>query len=144
MIHTAGAINDLMPYRMMNKIAFALNRHKKSMNGSTVLFLGVAYKPDIDDARESPALLVMELVAKKGAHVVYYDPYISEVCNEQGMRYEWVNLTDEFLEQADCVVFTTNHACFDTKWIVEKARLVVDTRNVVKDVAIEDSKVFKL
>jgi len=63
MIHTAGAINDLMPYRMMNKISYALNRQKKALNGSTVLFLGVAYKPDIDDARESPALLVMEQVA---------------------------------------------------------------------------------
>jgi UDP-N-acetyl-D-glucosamine dehydrogenase len=66
MIHTAGAINNLMPYRMMNKIAFALNRHKKAMNGSTILFLGIAYKPDIDDARESPALLVMQQTARKG------------------------------------------------------------------------------
>jgi UDP-N-acetyl-D-glucosamine dehydrogenase len=144
MIHTAGAINDLMPYRMMNKIAFALNRHKKAMNGSTILFLGVAYKPNIDDARESPALLVMAQVAKKGANVLYHDPYIPEVIDEQGKRYTGIELTDEQLMQADCVVFTTNHACFDVKRIVERAQLVVDTRNVVKDVAIEDGKVFKL
>ncbi|GHV55334.1 UDP-N-acetyl-D-glucosamine dehydrogenase [Spirochaetia bacterium] len=144
MIHTAGAINDLMPYRMMNKIAFALNRYKKAMNGSTVLFLGVAYKPDIDDARESPALLVMEQVAKKGAKVLYHDPYIAEVTDEQGTRYTGSELTDELIAKADCVVFATNHSCFDAKRITEKACLVVDMRNVVKSVAIEDGKVFKL
>jgi UDP-N-acetyl-D-glucosamine dehydrogenase len=144
MIHTAGAINDLMPYRMMSKIAFALNRQKKAMNGATILFLGVAYKPDIDDARESPALLVMELVAKKGARVLYHDPYISEVTDEQGKRYLSAELTDELLKKADCVVFTTNHSCFDVGYIVAKSQLVVDTRDAVHDVAIEDEKVFKL
>jgi UDP-N-acetyl-D-glucosamine dehydrogenase len=144
MIHTAGAINNLMPYRMMSKISFALNRHKKSMNGSTVLFLGVAYKPDIDDARESPALLVMEQVAKKGAKVLYHDPYIQEVNDENDRRYESVDLTDELLANVDCVVFTVNHSCFDAERIVAKAQLVVDTRNAVKWVAIEDGKVFKL
>jgi UDP-N-acetyl-D-glucosamine dehydrogenase len=114
------------------------------MNGSTVLFLGVAYKPDIDDARESPALLVMEQVAKKGATVLYHDPYVPEVIDELGRRYESVDLTDELLAKADCVVFTTNHSCFDTERIVAKAQLVVDTRNAVRQVAIEDGKVFKL
>jgi UDP-N-acetyl-D-glucosamine dehydrogenase len=144
MIHAAGAINDLMPHRMMSKISFALNRHKKALNGSTVLFLGVAYKPDIDDARESPALLVMEQAAKKGAKVLYHDPYISEVIDEHGNRYTGLELTDELIAGADCVVFTTNHSCFDAKRIVEKAKLIVDMRNVVKHVAIEDGKVFKL
>ncbi|GHV78818.1 UDP-N-acetyl-D-glucosamine dehydrogenase [Spirochaetia bacterium] len=144
MIHTAGAINDLMPYRMMNKIAFALNRYKKAMNGSTILFLGVAYKPDIDDARESPAVLVMEQVARKGAKVLYHDPYISEVTDEHGNQYTGSELTDELIAMADCVVFTTNHSCFDAKRITEKARLVVDMRNVVKNVKIENGKVFKL
>ena len=144
MIHTAGAINDRMPHRMMNKIFFALNRHKKSMNGSTILFLGVAYKPDINDARESPALLVMEQVAKKGAKVLFHDPFISEVTDEQGRYYIGRELTDELIESADCVVFTTNHSRFDAKRIAEKAKLVVDMRNAVKNVAIEDGKVFKL
>ncbi|GMO34129.1 MAG: nucleotide sugar dehydrogenase [Termitinemataceae bacterium] len=144
MIHTAGAINDLMPYRMMNKIAFALNRTKKAMNGSTVLFLGVAYKPNIDDARESPALLVMDLVARKGASVIYHDPYIKEVKDENGKIYSSVTLTDDIIKNADCVVFTTNHSCFDVEHIVEQAQLVVDTRNAVKNVAIESGKVFKL
>ena len=76
---------------MMNKIAFALNRHRKPLNGSTVLFLGVAYKPDIDDPRESPALLVMDAVAKKGANVVYHDPYIAEVMDDHG--HKWVGVS---------------------------------------------------
>lgn len=144
MIHAAGAINDLMPYRMMNKIAFALNRHKKPMNGSKVLFLGIAYKPDIDDARESPALLVMEQVAKKGSIVSYYDPYIPEVTDEHGNYYKGIELNDKALQEADCVVFTTNHSSFNVEDIVSKAKLVVDTRNAVKSVAIETDKVFKL
>ncbi len=144
MINCAGNINNLMPYRMMNKIGYALNRHKKPLNGSTILFLGVAYKPDIDDARESPALLVMEHVAKKGAKVLYHDPYIPEVIDEYGKKWIGVPLTDEILASADCVVFTTNHSSFDVDHIVEKALLVVDTRNAVKRVHIEDGKVFKL
>jgi UDP-N-acetyl-D-glucosamine dehydrogenase len=144
MIHTAGAVNDMMPYRIMNKIAFALNRHKKPMNGSKILFLGVAYKPDIDDPRESPALLIMELVAKKGALVSYYDPYIPTVTGEHGKTYKGIDLTDEELENSDCVVITTNHSCFDIRRIVEKSKLIVDTRNAVKDVSIENEGVFKL
>lgn len=144
MINTAGNINNLMPYRMMNKIAFALNRHGKALNGSTVLFLGVAYKPDIDDARESPALLVMEQVERKGATVLFHDPYISEARGENGKAWKGIELTDEAIAAADCVVFTTNHSCFDVAHIVAKAKLVVDTRNAVKSVHIEDGKVFKL
>jgi UDP-N-acetyl-D-glucosamine dehydrogenase len=144
MIHTAGAINNLMPYRMMNKISFALNRHKKAMNGSTVLFLGIAYKPDIDDARESPALLIMEQMVRKGANVLYHDPYVPEVVDEHGVSYKSVELTDEILSNADCVVFTTNHKCFNVEDIVNKAQLVIDTRNAVVNVTIESEKVFKL
>ena len=144
MINTAGQINNLMPYRMMNKIAFALNRQKKAMNGSTVLFLGVAYKPDIDDARESPALLVMEQVAHKGAIVLYHDPYVPEVVDEHGRLWKGIELTDEMISSADCVVFSTNHSCFDVPHIVEVAKLVVDMRNAVKSVHIENAKVFKL
>jgi UDP-N-acetyl-D-glucosamine dehydrogenase len=144
MINTAGNINNLMPYRMMNKIAFALNRRRKSLNGSTILFLGVAYKPDIDDARESPALLVMEQVAKKGAIVIYHDPYIPELIDEKGQKWSGLELCDSIIANADCVVFTTNHTSFDVEHIVEIANLVVDMRNAVKRVEIEDDKVFKL
>ena len=144
MIDAAGRINNLMPYRMMNKISYALNRQKKAMNGAKVLFLGVAYKPDIDDARESPALLVMHEVTRKGAEVLYYDPYIPEVIDEYGKKWTSTQLSDDLLEKVDCVVFTTNHSCFDVEHIVEKAQLVVDMRNAVKNVQIEDGKVFKL
>jgi len=144
MIHTAGQVNNLMPYRMMNKIMHALNRHKKAMNGAKILFLGVAYKADIDDPRESPALLVMDEVKRKGAEVLYHDPYIKEVNSEHGTHYVGVELTDKLLGEADCVVFTTAHTCFDVDHIVEKSKLVVDMRNTVKRVHIEDGKVFKL
>ena len=144
MINTAGNINNQMPHKMMNKIMYALNRKKKAMNGATILFLGVAYKPDIDDPRESPALLVMEECAKKRANVLYHDPYIRECMDDNGKKWIGTDLTDKLLEQADCVVFTTNHSCFDVEHIVEKACLVVDLRNAVKTVHIEDGKVFKL
>jgi UDP-N-acetyl-D-glucosamine dehydrogenase len=144
MIDAAGRINNLMPHRMMNKIAYALNRQGKPMNGSTILFLGVAYKADIDDARESPSLLVMEECAKKRAKVLYHDPYIPEVTDEHGTKWVGVDLTDDILAKADCVVVTTAHSCFDVEHIVEKAQLVVDTRNAVKRVHIENGKVFKL
>jgi len=144
MIHTAGAVNDRMPHRMMNKISFALNRFKKSLNGSTILFLGIAYKPDINDARESPALLVMEQVKKKGANVLYHDPYIQEVSDEHNNYYASFELTDDLLSSADCVVITTNHSCFNEKLITEKAKLIVDMRNAIKKVKIENERVFKL
>jgi UDP-N-acetyl-D-glucosamine dehydrogenase len=144
LINAAGNINNLMPYRMMNKIAFALNRHGKAMNGADVLFLGVAYKPDIDDARESPALHIMKLVARKGARVRFHDPYVNEVVDEDGVSIKGIELSDEAIDRSDCVVFTTNHSCFDVERIVARAKLVVDTRNTVKRVHIEDGKVFKL
>ncbi len=144
MINTAGNINNLMPYRMMNKISFALNRRGKAMNGAKLLFLGVAYKPDIDDARESPALLVMDECKKKLAQVSYHDPYIPEAQSEHGTRYVGIDLSDEVIESADCVIFATNHSSFDVERIVAKAALVVDLRNAVKSVHIEDGKVFKL
>jgi UDP-N-acetyl-D-glucosamine dehydrogenase len=86
----------------------------------------------------------MEQAAKKGARVLYHDPYIPEVTDEHGRRYIGSELTDELITSADCVVFTTNHGCFDAKRITEKAQLVVDMRNAVKDVKIEGGKVFKL
>lgn len=144
MINTAGNINNQMPHKMMNKIMYALNRKEKAMNGATILFLGIAYKPDIDDPRESPALLVMEECAKKRANVLYHDPYIPECIDDNGKQWVSTDLTDELLSRVDCVVFTTNHSCFDVKHIVEKSSLVVDLRNAVKTVHIEDGKVFKL
>lgn len=141
MIHTAGQINTLMPHKMMIKINSALNRQQKSLNGSKILFMGVAYKNDIDDERESPALRIMDEVHKKGAIVSYYDPYIPTVETPNGIKYSSVELSDSAITDSDCIVFTTSHKVFNVKNIVEKAKLVVDLRNCVKS---KSSNVVKL
>ena len=140
MIHTAGHIDMMMPHRMSIKINTALNRHQKAVNGSKILFLGVAYKPNIDDERESPALKIMDEVAKKGGLVSYHDPYISSIRTDDG-KYQSVELSKEILNNSDCVVITTNHADFDIDFIVENSKLVVDLRNAVK---LSSKKVYKL
>ncbi len=141
MIHTAGHINMRMPHYMYIKIATALNSQKKAVNGSNILFLGVAYKPDIDDERESPALEIMDITAHKGGKVMYHDPYIAKVRTNEGRVYESVALTQETLQNADAVVLTTNHKDFDVAFIKEHAKLIVDLRNMVKE---KGEKVFKL
>jgi len=141
MIHAAGHINMRMPHYMYIKIATALNKYKKPVNGSKILFLGVAYKPNIDDARESPALEIMDLTAKKGGEVTYHDPFIPETRTPGGNSYHSVGLTKEALQTADCVVLTTNHDVFDSEMIKKYARLIVDLRNVIKEKA---ENIFKL
>jgi UDP-N-acetyl-D-glucosamine dehydrogenase len=141
MIHTAGHINMRMPHYMYIKIATALNRHKKAVNGSKILFLGVAYKPNIDDERESPALEIMDITAHKGGLVYYHDPYIAKVKTNDGKLYNSVELTKETLQNADCVVLTTNHKDFDIDFIMENSPLIVDMRNMIKE---KGEKVFKL
>jgi UDP-N-acetyl-D-glucosamine dehydrogenase len=140
MIHTAGHIDMMMPHRMVIKINTALNRHKKSINGSKILFLGVAYKPDIDDERESPALKILDEVAKKGGLVSYHDPYISNI-NTEDVSYKSVELTGEILRNADCVVITTNHSVFDIDFIIKNSKLIVDLRNATKELS---PKIYKL
>lgn len=141
MIHTAGHINNMMGHRMTIKITSALNRHKKSINGSKILFLGVAYKPNIDDARESPALRIMDEVAKKGGLVQYHDPFIPELKTEDGRVLRSAGLSAELLHEVDCVVIATNHDGFEPDFILENARLVVDLRNAIKQ---PSEKVYKL
>jgi len=141
MIHTAGQINTLQPHRMMVKINTILNKHKKPLNGSKLLFMGVAYKADINDERESPALRVMDEVKQKGANVSYYDPYIPRAVSEHGNEYKSVELSDAVIADADCVIFTTAHKAFNIENIVSKAKLVVDLRNAVK---FKSEKVYRL
>ncbi|QEN05628.1 nucleotide sugar dehydrogenase [Thiospirochaeta perfilievii] len=141
MIETAGHIDNMMPHRMSIKIASALNRHKKSINGSKILFMGVAYKPNIDDARESPALKLIDEIAGKGGEILYHDPYVDTCKTPKDVVYNNSELTDELLSSVDCVVFTTNHKCFNADEIVSKSKLVVDLRNMVKDAS---DKVYKL
>ncbi|MFO7738890.1 MAG: nucleotide sugar dehydrogenase, partial [Desulfatiglandaceae bacterium] len=133
MIHTAGHINMRMPHYMYIKIATALNRHKKAVNGSTVLFLGVAYKPNINDERESPALEIMDITAHKGGLVQYHDPHIPQVCTHDGLSLSSADLSAEALAKADVVVLTTNHSAFDVDFIQEHAKMIVDMRNMIKE-----------
>ena len=140
-INTAGHINMMMPHRMTLKISSALNRNQKSINGSNILFLGVAYKPDIDDERESPALKIIDEVAQKGAKIHYHDPYVPTIETIQKRTFNSEKLTTELLNNSDCVVITTNHTAFNIDWIVGNSRLVVDLRNAVKE---SSDKVYKL
>lgn len=143
MIHTAGHINMRMPHYMYIKIATALNRHKKAVNGSSILFLGVAYKPNINDARESPALQIMDIVTHKGGIVSYNDPHIPSISVQTHNRASLssTELTPEALSAADCVVLTTNHSAFDIDYIQQHAKLIVDMRNMIKEAS---DKVYKL
>ncbi len=141
MIHTAGHIDLLMAHRMTLKITSALNRHKKSINGSKILFLGVAYKPDVADDRESPALKIMEEVRRKGGEVAYHDPFIPETKLSDGNVFQSVEFGADQLLSADCVVITTNHSVFDSSFIVANSRLIVDLRNMFTEAS---DKVYKL
>lgn len=140
MIHTAGHIDMMMPHRMVIKVNTILNRNKKSINGSKILILGVAYKPDIADERESPALKIIDELVHKGAEVFYHDPHIPEIYTEEGNEYSSTPLTSENIIDMDLVVFVTNHSVFDVRDIVENANLVVDLRNAVK---FKSEKVYK-
>jgi UDP-N-acetyl-D-glucosamine dehydrogenase len=141
MISTAGQIDNLMPSRMMVRINFALNKQKKALNGSQILFLGVAYKSDIADERESPALKIIDEVIRKGGIVSYHDPYIPQITTQKGHSLDSVILNDTIIANADCVVITTKHSCFDFDNILTQAKLIVDLRNAYP---FSDSKIFKL
>ena len=141
MIHTAGHINMRMPHYMYIKIATALNRHKKAVNGSKILFLGVAYKPNIDDARESPALDIIDTVIQKGGIVSYNDPHIPSILTNCGNTFTSADLSAAALAQADCVILTTNHDAFNMEFIQIHAGLIVDMRNMIKE---SSDKVYKL
>ena len=130
-IELAGEINASMPRHVARRVIQALNTVKKGVNGSRVLVLGIAYKPDIDDVRESPALDVIELLHEMGAKVEYADPLVPSI-DYDGKRMRRVPLTPARLRAADCVVVTANHKAFDYDAIFRHARLIVDTRNAFK------------
>lgn len=133
MIELAGEINAEMPRFVVTKVQDGLNRHGRAVNGSRILVLGVAYKRDIDDVRESPALDVMRLLEERGAEIRYHDPYVP-VLDEDGIHRSSVELTDEELAGADCVVITTDHSGVDYERVVRLAKLVVDTRNATRGI----------
>lgn len=128
-IDLASEINSHMPEWVVQKVADALNEARKAVRGSRVLVLGVAYKRDIDDVRESPALDVIRLLEERGAHVEYHDPFVSEF-REEGHVRKGVELSDEMLRWADAVVIVTDHKQVDYQRVVDHATLLVDTRNV--------------
>jgi UDP-N-acetyl-D-glucosamine dehydrogenase len=133
-IELAGEINRNMPYHVVASTAAALNRQCTSLKGSRVLVLGVAYKKDIDDLRESPALTIIELLQKEGALVSYNDPYFEYVGRGRKYNLGMTNTPLDNLEQYAAVIIVTDHSCYDYGWIVEHSRLVIDTRNATKSI----------
>ncbi len=129
-IELAGEVNSEMPHHVVSRIQDALNDRRKSVKGSRILLIGVSYKPDVDDVRESPALDLLRLLEQKGAEVSYHDPHVSELVFE-GTSHRSVPLS-ESLPESDCVVIVTNHSSLDVAAIVEGATLVIDTRNATK------------
>ena len=142
-IELASEINTNMPRYTLGKIQDALNLHKKPINGSRVLILGVAYKPDIDDLRESPALDVIHLLKDKGAEVHYHDPFIPHLDHEGLLMVSVPNLLEEVMA-ADCVAIITNHKDYDYGAILDQANLIVDTRNALGEMGRDNPKVVKL
>jgi UDP-N-acetyl-D-glucosamine dehydrogenase len=136
-IELAGEINIGMPYHVIASVVGALNRQKKSLNGARVLVLGVAYKRDIDDLRESPSLTIIELLQKEGAKVSYHDPYFPFI--GKGRKYDLQMRCSslENLGQYDCVLIVTDHSDYDYPSIVRESQLVVDTRNATKGIKSE-------
>ena len=142
LIETSGEINDSMPEFVLDNVMKILNKHKKALNGAKVLLLGVAYKNDIDDYRESPAFKVIELLEKNGADLVVNDPYCP-VSKYKDKTYHSVDWT-EVIDDSDIVIITTNHSCYDYDTIVARAKVVYDTRNATKDVVNNRDKIYKL
>lgn len=142
-IDLASEINTNMPRFVLTKVQDALNDHEKSLKGSDVLVLGVAYKPDIDDLRESPAIDVIRLLEQKGAHVSYHDPYIEKI-NEEGWEIRSVPELMPAVKKADCVVIVTNHKVYDYAEILKESKLIVDTRNALGVAGMNHPKVVRL
>src|SRR5690606_1861466 len=130
-IDIAGEVNSEMPLFWVRQVIEALNRHSKSMRGSRVLVIGVAYKKDIDDIRESPALDIIRLLEQQGARVSYHDPHVPKF-SEDGHDYESVPLTPDTVAEADCLLIVTDHSAVDFRMLAGQARLVVDTRNALR------------
>jgi len=133
-IELAGEVNLSMPYHVVNEIASALNRAKKPLNGSKVLILGVAYKRDVDDLRESPSLTVIELLKRQGAVVSYHDPYFPTLLKGRHFDLQMKRASLDDLKDYDCVAIITDHSDYDYARIVSDSQLVVDTRNATKGI----------
>jgi UDP-N-acetyl-D-glucosamine dehydrogenase len=146
-ISLAEEVNSRMPDHVVELVTRGLNQHRKAVNGSKVLIMGVAYKRDIDDMRESPALGIIEKLQDLGADVQFHDPYVDEVHLEgNGKIVKGTGLNPELVSDADCVVIVTDHRTIDYGWLCEQAKLVVDTRNATRSLigGPSDSKIIRL
>jgi UDP-N-acetyl-D-glucosamine dehydrogenase len=144
-IELAGEVNTYMPFYVVNKLVDALNQNQKSINGSKILILGLAYKKDIDDLRESPSLKLMEIISDKGAMVDYHDPYIPKLGPTRHYSFDKasVELTAENLKGYDAVLISTHHSVFNIDFLVKNANIIVDTRNATKIVGNNRGKIVK-
>ena len=130
-IELASEINTSMPLYVVDKVVDALNDQSKSVRGSRIVVLGVAYKPDVDDVRESPALDIIELLRQKGADVQYHDPYVPSIRVDGNQRLESCDYSAELLQTANCVVIVTNHSAFNWQEVLDNSKVIVDTRNAL-------------
>ena len=145
-IQLAGEINTAMPHHVVEKVSEALNERSKSIRGSKIAMLGVAYKKDVDDVRESPSLEIMELLQARGAILSYSDPYIPRLHKMRAYDFSHMSstqLSEDYLKSQDAVLIATNHTAFDYQWIVDHASLIVDTRNATKGIARGKDKVVR-
>ncbi len=147
-IQLADEINSAMPYRVVEKITHALGAESKPLNGSNILVLGVAYKPNVSDTRESPALDLIHLLNRMGAEVSYHDPLVPDI-SEAGLNMSSVGdeggpPPQDALSESDCVVVVTNHDAYDWNAVIEHSRVIVDTRNATASMDAAGAKVFKL
>jgi UDP-N-acetyl-D-glucosamine dehydrogenase len=135
-IELAGEINHQMPQWVVQKTSLALNEHGRAVKGSKILVLGLAYKPDVDDVRESPSFELIELLEQLGAEVEYHDPHVpaTHKMRHHDLQMRSIELTPESLKGYDCVLVATNHAAYDWQQIADHARLIVDTRNAMQHV----------
>jgi len=134
MIESSMMVNDRMPEYCAERASKILNRDKKAMNGSRILILGVAYKQDIDDYRESPALRVIEALEQLGADVIYYDPFVSTYHEHGAAKHSEPELSAELISGADLVIITTAHTTVDYKLVQESALAIFDTKNAMKHI----------
>ena len=145
-IELAGEINTSMPMYVVNRVAEALNHHGKPIRGSKIGILGMAYKKDIDDHRESPSFKLMEILMERGANVSYCDPHVPSLPKMR--HFDLPDLssevpTEEYLSSLDCTLIATDHSAFDWEAIVRQSKLVIDTRNATKNVTIDREKIWK-
>jgi UDP-N-acetyl-D-glucosamine dehydrogenase len=142
-IELAGDINSRMPEYVVDLVAKALNNNKKSISGAGILILGIAYKKDVSDVRESPALDIIRLLETRGARVSYHDPFVPAV-RLDGRNGQSVHLNESTVRDADCVVIVTDHSSIDYEWIVDNSSVIVDTRNATRNVKSGREKITKL